>query len=96
MSIRCGKSIQNQNQLLDIEYIDELIRKVLYYIFTCLKIIVSRCHSEGNVKGLRDSNLIRVCDFESNLEDDLEAVLECSFKEHGFEEPTTITVETNV
>jgi len=30
------------------------------------------------------------------LEGDLEAVLERGFEERGFEEPTTITVETNV
>jgi len=30
------------------------------------------------------------------LEGDLEAVLEGSFKERGFEEPTTIAVKTNV
>ena len=65
------------------EYIDKLSRRV--FIFTCLEIVVSCCHSGGKKASLRDSNLITTGDwlrFEGDFEGD-------------FEESTTITVETN-
>ena len=42
------------------EYIDKLIRRV--FIFTCLEIVISCCHSGGNEAGLRNSNLITIGD----------------------------------